>query len=129
MTIPDMHVRIDGSGMLQVAPDSHRLKAVGDTFEIEMDREPLGDIPMGKYQVLNTVTKIITDKLLEWNVGVAERGIIGHVYGGEISAVNADETQAINYCDWTNIPEIARDHFPIVPASMMEKSVENLSEL
>ena len=28
---------------------------MGDTFEIAMDREPLGDVPMGKYKVLDTV--------------------------------------------------------------------------
>ena len=38
-----------------------------------MDRDALGDLPLGKYQVLNTVTKFERDRLLEWNVGSAER--------------------------------------------------------
>ena len=49
-----------------------------------MDREALGDLPLGKYTVLNTVTKITPDRLLEWNVGSAERGPVGHVYGYEL---------------------------------------------
>ena len=124
-----MQVTIDGSGMLMAAPNAERLAAVGDTFVMDMDRESLGDIPMGKYTVLNTVTRIVPDALIEWNVGSAERGPYGHVYGWEITAVRPDETEVTNYCDWTDIPEEARDRFPIVPRAMMEKSVENLVAL
>jgi hypothetical protein len=84
---------------------------------------------MGKYTVLNIVTRIVPDSLLEWNVGSAEHGPYGHVYGWEINAVGPDETEVTNYCDWTEIPEEARDRFPIVPRPMMEKSVENLVAL
>jgi hypothetical protein len=129
VTDPEMHVEIDGSGMLEAAPDSKRLAAAGDTFEMAMDRESLGDIPMGKYKVLNTVTRIVPNSLLEWNVGSAEHGPFGHVYGWEISAVNGDETEFTNYCDWTEISEEIRDRFPIVPREMMEQSVANLTAL
>jgi hypothetical protein len=129
VTDPALQVEIDGSGMLVAAPGATRLAAAGDTFEMDMDRESLGDIPMGKYSVLNTVTRIIPDALLEWNVGSKERGPYGHVYGWEMSAVNAQETEVTNYCDWTDIPEEARGRFPIVPRAMMEKSVENLATL
>jgi hypothetical protein len=129
VTDPKMHVEIDGSGMLEAAPDATRLEAAGDTLEIAMDREPLGDLPMGKYKVLNTVTKIIPNELLEWNVGSRRDGAYGHVYCWEIVAVGADESQVTNYCEWSGISEAARDRFPIVPREMMEKSVENLSAL
>ena len=128
VTDPTMQVEIDGSGMLTGAPSSRRVEAVGDTFEMDMDRESLGDVPMGKYKVLNTVTRIIPDALLEWNVGSAERGPYGHVYGWEIAAVGNDESEVTNYCDWSNVPENVREHFPIVPMAMMEKSVENLAD-
>jgi hypothetical protein len=126
---PNMQVEIDGSGMLQAAPNARRLEAVGDTFEIDMDREPLGDVPMGKYKVFNTVTHIVPDVFLEWSVGNAERGAFGHVYGWEITSVSDDETEITNYCDWNEIPEEYRDRFPIVPMTMMEKSVEKLAAL
>jgi hypothetical protein len=128
VTDPAMHVKIDGSGMLVTALDSKRLEAPGDTFEMAMDRESLGDIPMGKYQVLNTVTRIVPDTLVEWNVGTAEHGAFGHLYGWEISTVDG-ATVVTNYCDWNNIPEEARDRFPIVPQAMMEQSVERLIAL
>jgi hypothetical protein len=93
-----------------------------------MDREPLGDIPMGKYQVLNTVTRIVPDALLEWNVGTAEHGPFGHLYGWEIATVDG-ATQVTNYCDWSKISEEARDRFPIIPEAMMEQSVARLIAL
>jgi hypothetical protein len=126
---PVMQVEIDGSGMLQAAPEAKQVTGVGDEFEMEMDREPLGDLPMGKYKALNTVTKIVPDELLEWNVGSRERGVFGHVYGWEMTAVDSTHTKVTNYCDWTNTPERAWDKFPIVPETMMQRSVDNLVEL
>jgi hypothetical protein len=126
---PNMHVEIDGSGMLEAAPDAKPLEAAGDAFEIAMDREPLGDIPMGKYKVLNTVTRIVPDELLEWNVGSAEHGAFGHLYGWEITPVGDEESEVTNYCDWSGISDEVRERFPIVPKEMMEKSVENLTAL
>jgi hypothetical protein len=133
---PAMHVEIDGSGMLEAAPDAKPMTKPGDSFTMNMDREPLGDVPMGKYTVLNTVTKIVPDQLFEWNVGSAERGALGHVYGWQLDAVDAGTTEVTNYIDWSaidlsTIPEQYRDRlkFPIVPLSMMEKSLDNLERL
>ncbi len=126
---PRMQVEIDGSGMLQAAPEAKPVEAVGDTFVMEMDREPLGDLPMGKYKALNTVTKIVPDALLEWSVGNKERPSFGHVYGWEIAAVDSEHTEVTNYCDWTDTPEKWHDKFPVVPKGMMEKSVDKLVAL
>jgi uncharacterized protein YndB with AHSA1/START domain len=129
VTDPAMHVEIDGSGMLQAAPGARRLETPGDTFEMDMDREPLGDVPMGRYKALNTVTRIVPGALVEWNVGAHDRGPYGHVYGWEIREVAAGETEVTNYCEWSNVPEKARPHFPIVPLAMLQRSVENLAAL
>jgi uncharacterized protein YndB with AHSA1/START domain len=129
VTDPAMQVRIDGSGMLEAAEGPERLTAPGDTFVMDMDREPLGDRPMGKYRSVNTVTRIVPGELLEWNVGLPGKGPFGHVYGWEITAVAPGETLVTNYCSWPDIPEFARPHFPIVPLSMLEQSVENLAAL
>ena len=37
---PARHVDMDGSGMLRAAPGSKPLTAVGQTFDIDMDRRP-----------------------------------------------------------------------------------------
>ena len=129
---PAGHVEIDGSGMLEATPDARPLTAVGETFDMDMDREPLGDIPdMGKYKVRNTVTQIIPDRLFEWGVGSADRPLFGYVYGWQLEAVNDSETDVTNYCDWTNIPAEMRSRreWPIVPLRMLEQSVENLERI
>ncbi len=129
VTDPAMHVEIDGSGMLKAAPGARRVEAPGDVFEMAMDREALGDQPMGKYTSVNTVTRIVRDELFEWNVGLPGQGPFGHVYGWEITTTGPNETTVTNYCAWPDIPEYAREHFPIVPLSMLEKSVDNLAAL
>ena len=129
---PAGHVEIDGSGMLEATPDARPLTAVGETFDMDMDREPLGDIPdMGKYKVRNTVTQVIPDRLFEWAVGSVDRQFFGHVYGWQLEAVNNSETDVTNYCDWTNIPAEMRSRreWPIVPVHMLEQSVENLERI
>jgi hypothetical protein len=130
---PEGHVRIDGSGMLEAAPDAQPLTAVGDVFEMAMDRTPLDDIPgLVKYRVRNTVTQIVPDRLVEWTIGAVDRPPLGHVYGWTLDAVSDDETDVTNYCDWTNItPELRarRPDWPIVPVAMLEQSVAKLDQI
>jgi hypothetical protein len=128
---PAMQVEIDGSGMLQAAPDARVLTAVGDTFVMDMDREPLGDVPMGKYQVLNTVTQLVPDTRLEWTVGMVGQPAFGHLYGYELEPVGDGETLVTSYVDWSGLPEKWRDRvpFPVVPMSMHEQSLENLERI
>ena len=129
---PNGHVAIDGSGMLDAAPDARPLTEVGETFVIDMDRTPLGDIPgLVKYTVQNTVTAIEPDRLFEWTIGGIDQPPLGHVYGWKLEPVSETETDVTNYCDWTNISADlrARREWPIVPVSMLEKSVEKLGHL
>jgi hypothetical protein len=129
ITDPRRHVDIDGSGML-VATDARPLRSVGDTFDMDMDREPLGDLPMGKYRVRNTVTSIVEDTALEWNVGGVDQPPFGHVYGYELRAAGPEATEVTLYCDWTGVRAGSiRDRFPIVPVHMLEKSLENLERI
>src|SRR5919112_6832940 len=78
---PAGHVRIDGSGMLEAAPDARPLTEVGQTFDMKMDRTPLNDIPgLVKYEVRNTVTRIEPDALVEWTLGPIGVPPYGHLY-------------------------------------------------
>jgi hypothetical protein len=128
---PAGHVDIDGSGMLEAAPGSQRLASAGDTFEIHMDREPLGDLPIGKYQVLNTVTQLVPDRLVEWTVGNADRPSYGYVYGWQLDSVDDATTDVTNYCDWSAVSDErkARGSWPLIPVSTLERSVENLERI
>jgi hypothetical protein len=128
---PNGQVAIDGSHMLVTAPDAKPLRAVGDSFAMDMDRDALGDLPLGKYTVLNIVTKIEPDALLEWNVGSAERGPLGHVYGYELAPVGDHETDVTSYCDWSAISDAIRERvkFPIVPKMALITTLEKLDRL
>ncbi|QGG93694.1 SRPBCC family protein [Actinomarinicola tropica] len=129
---PQGHVDIDGSGMLEAAPDATPLTEVGQAFTMHMDREPLGDLPMGKYTVLNRVTRIEPDRLVEWSVGSTDHPKpLGHVYGWELVALDDGTTEVTNYCDWSGLNPKLRDRitFPIVPLEMLERSVERLAVL
>ena len=130
---PAGHVRIDGSEMLEAAPDSGPATAVGDTFDMDMDRTPLSDIPgLVKYKVRNTVTQFVPDRLFEWAVGTPERpNLYGHVYGWQIEPVSDTECAVTNYCDWTAVAQkyLDRRPWPVVPVEMLEKSVENLDRI
>jgi hypothetical protein len=130
---PAGHVRIDGSGMLEAAPDASPVTAVGDTFDIAMDRTPLNDIPgLVKYSVRNTVTRIEPDRLVEWTIGAPGQPPLGHVYGWQLDPVDEGHTDVTNYCDWSNIVEQLRAAgrtWPIVPVSMLEATVARLDRI
>jgi GNAT superfamily N-acetyltransferase len=128
---PDGHVRLDGSGMLVAAAAPGRLTAVGDVFEMEMDREPLGDLPMGRYRTRNVVTRIESGHLLEWAVGYPDGRLLGHVYGYVLQPVSEAETEVTSYCDWSAVaPAVrARMTWPVVPVDRLERSLLNLEAL
>ncbi len=128
---PSGQVAVDGSGMLDGAVDDRLLTDVGDTFDMDMDREPLGDIPnLKKYQVRNTVTQVIPDRLIEWTVGFGDHPPFGHVYGWSLEPIDEEHTEVTNYCDWSNAIEQIRDaNWPVVPSTMLGQSVANLERL
>jgi hypothetical protein len=125
------HADLDGSGMLVGPIDPKALTEVGQTFDMDMDREPLGDLPMGKYKVRNTVTKLEPGRVVEWTIGGIDTPPLGHVYGFELRP-DGDATEVTHYCDWSGIVEQLRAagrEWPIVPVSMLEVSMDNLTRL
>ena len=77
---PSGHVAIDASGMLQ-SWTGEPATAVGDEFVVHMDREALGDLPMGKYDVTVTITGYEQDRFITWEVSGKGFPSIGHYYG------------------------------------------------
>lgn len=128
---PRGHVDIDGSGMLVAAEGADRLRAVGDTFEMHMDREPLGDLPLGRYTVCNTVTVFEPDRELAWTVGAVGRTPIGHVYGYRLEPVDEATTDVTSYYDWSAVSDKWRERvsWPVVPREMLEASLDNLERV
>jgi uncharacterized protein YndB with AHSA1/START domain len=129
---PQGHVRLDGSGMLVATEARARFTAVGDTFVVDMDRAPLGDLPMGRYSVRNTITRLVPDQVIEWDVAsVDHHKALGHVYGYELTALAGGGTSVTSYCDWSGVNPKLRDRiaFPVVPAAMMAATLDTLDEL
>ncbi len=129
---PSGQVATDGSGMLEAAPDDRPLTRTGETFDMDMDRQPLGDIPnLTKCRVRNTVTRLTPDRLVEWTVGFGDHPPFGHVYGWVLDPVGEAETDLTNYCDWSNASEEMRSGvtWPVVPVAMLEQTVANLDRM
>ncbi len=98
---PQGHVAIDGSGMLMDA-DGDVVNSVGDSFVVHMDREALGDIPLGEYDVTVTIETFVPDREIAWTILGTIRPQIGHVYGYRIEPVDGGSL-VTSYYDWSNI--------------------------
>jgi hypothetical protein len=117
--------------MLMAAdPDAEPMHAVGDTFVIHMDREALGDIPLGKYSVTNTVTKYEVGRVFEWSVAGLGMPPVGHVYG-YVLAPDGGSTTVTSYCDWSGINEDWKSSgfFPVISAATLRATLGILERL
>jgi uncharacterized protein YndB with AHSA1/START domain len=123
LTSPQGHVAIDSSGMLQSA-EGERVKAVGDTFVVHMDRESLGDLPMGKYDVTVIITRLVPDAAIEWTISGTIQPPIKHLYGYTL-APTADGTLVTSYYDWSQIEDRYRKYglFPVIPESAIRATL------
>ena len=109
---PMGHVRIDSSGMLMSA-EGDRVKAVGDTFVVHMDREALNDMPLGQYDVTILITTFEADREIAWHV--TGNFDIGHVYGYRLEPADGG-TLVTSYYDWSSIADNWRELgiFPVI---------------
>ena len=118
---PAGHVAIDASGMLQDST-GEPAKAVGDEFVIHMDRESLGDLPMGKYDVTVTITAYEQDRFITWEVSGAGFPSIGHYYGYRLEP-NGDETIVTSIYDWSAVADDLKPYWPVVPLSALKATL------
>ena len=120
---PQGHVAIDSSGMLQSA-DGSPVGAVGDRFTVHMDREALGDLPMGTYDVEVIITRFEPDTLIEWTISGTIQPPIRHLYGYRLAPVDGG-TVVTSYYDWSGIDERYRQRisFPVVPATALRATL------
>ncbi len=111
---PKGHVAIDSSGMLMSATGSP-VTDVGQSFTVHMDREALGDYPLGLYDVEVVITAYEQDVEIAWTVVGQLKPNIGHVYGYRIEAVDGGSL-VTSYYDWSDIDPVWReaDIFPIM---------------
>src|ERR1700759_3963807 len=120
---PTGHVAIDASGMLQ-SSSGEPARAVGDTFVIHMDRESLGDRPMGKYDVTVTITGYEQDRFITWEVSAPNFPSIGHYYGYRLEPVDGG-TLVTSIYDWSQVEDRWKPEgvWPIVPESALKATL------
>lgn len=112
---PQGHVAIDASGMLQDA-EGERVTEVGQSFVVHMDRESLGDLDLGRYDVTVTITTFEPEREIAWKVLGRVRPQIGHVYGYRLEPADDGGTLVTSYYDWSDIAPPWREAgiFPVI---------------
>ena len=120
---PQGHVAIDATGMLQDA-EGAPVQAVGDSFVVHMDREALGDFPLGRYDVSVMISEYEQDSLIAWTILGQIRPQIGHVYGYRLEPTD-DGTLVTSFYDWTDIDQHWRDAdiFPVVSEAALKATL------
>jgi hypothetical protein len=111
---PQGHVAIDSSGMLMDA-EGEPVTAAGDRFLVHMDREALGDVPLGHYDVQVVIEAFEPDKRISWTVDGQIKPPIGHVYGYELVPAEGG-TLVTSFYDWSAISDKWRKSglFPVI---------------
>lgn len=119
---PQGHVDIDASGMLLDA-EGERVERPGDRFVVHMDREALGDVPLGKYDVEVVITALIPNEEVAWTVE-ARGQQFGHIYGYRLQPAKAG-TLVTSYYDWSAAAAEwkARVTFPVIPESALKATL------
>lgn len=123
LTDPMGHVDIDASGMLLDA-EGAPVERPGDRFLVHMDREALGDLPLGKYDVEVVITKLTPDKEIAWTVEGRTRPHVRHIYGYRLEPAESG-TLVTSYYDWSEIDEDWKKRltFPVVPESALKATL------
>jgi hypothetical protein len=124
LTDPIGHVAIDSAGMLMDATGG-TVTAVGDEFVVHMDREALGDRPLGHYDVTVSITAFEADREIAWTiVGGIAKPPIGHVYGYRLEPVDGG-TLVTSFYDWSDIDPVwrERDIFPVISEAALKATL------
>jgi hypothetical protein len=131
LTTPSGHVAIDASGMLMWA-SGDRVSAVGDRFEVHMDRESLHDYPLGEYVVTVVISRFEPDQAVAWTIDGVMQPPIGHVYGYELEPIEGG-TMVTSYYDWSNVHEAYREAadsiFPVISEANLRATLGILARV
>ncbi len=119
---PRGHVAIDASGMLQDWT-GEPARAVGDEFVVHMDRESLGDLPMGKYDVTVTITGYERDRFITWVVGGRGFPSIGQYSGFGLAPHDDATTTVTSIYDWSAVAADLQQYWPVVPLTALKATL------
>ena len=109
-----------------MSTEAEPVSAGGDRFVIHMDREAIGDIPIGLYDVEIEITRFEPDREIAWTIhGAMLKPPIGHIYGYRLEEADEGTTLVTSYCDWSEIDDAYRGriNFPIIPESSLRATL------
>lgn len=120
---PRGHVDIDASGMLMDA-EGEPVTQAGDRFVVHMDREALGDRPLGKYTVEVVITTLVPGEEIAWTVEGNFRPHVRHIYGYRLEPAEGG-TRVTSYYDWSELSDEWKERltFPVVPESALKATL------
>ena len=120
---PQGHVDIDSSGMLQSA-SGDKVTAVDDRFQVHMDRESLGDVDLGEYDVTVHIRTFERDAEIGWDIEGNIDPPVTHFYGYRLEAV-AGGTLVTSYYDWSTIADQWRETglFPVISEAALKATL------
>jgi len=121
---PDGHVAIDASGMLMSAT-GESAAAVGDRFEVHMDRDSLRDFDLGEYDVTVVIETFEANGEIAWSIDGTMQPPMGHVYGYRLEPIEGG-TLVTSYYDWSNLHEQYAgfaDRFPIISEASLRATL------
>ncbi|MGQ0630967.1 MAG: SRPBCC family protein [Sporichthyaceae bacterium] len=133
---PSRHQDIDGAGMLQGMVDGPQaLTAVGQSFDIDMHQEGIGD-----YGMRNTVTEFEPGRRITWAPNVHPPGSMahivgdmktgGHVYSWVLTPNASGGTDIEHFCDWSGVEDEGfKTFFPRVSAEQLSESIQRVGKL
>jgi hypothetical protein len=128
---PQGHVTIDSSGMLMSASGSP-VTAVGDGFDVQMSRDALNDLPLGRYEVTVRITEFEPDAAIGWTV---ESPIVdvptNHFFGYHLRPVDGG-TAVTAWYDWSDVNPVWVDRqiegvgtvrWPVIPEASIRATL------
>lgn len=127
LTNPDRHADFDGSGFVRSADRAQRIKAVGDTFRMNM----VGDHMGGEYQTDNHVTGYQPNKLLAWTTAPADEEPPGWEWVYELEPTGPEQTDVTLTYDWSKVTDkelLKKISFPLVGTDALEGSLARLAD-
>jgi hypothetical protein len=119
LTDPQGHVAIDSSGMLMSA-SGEKVKAVGDTFVVHMDRESLNDYPLGLYDVTIRIVKFEQDREVAWTI--EGQLSLKHIYGYRLEPI-PEGTMVTSYYDWSTVDDEWKKVFPVISETALRATL------
>jgi hypothetical protein len=90
-----------------------------------MDREALGDVPMGEYDVSVIIQTFEPAREISWTIKGRLRPQIGHVYGYELHPEGEASTRVVSFYDWSDIHPEWREKgiFPVISATALRSTL------